>query len=320
MWGILNKAGKSLPARRVIRWIGMIFSSSLFFWLLSQQDWKVISRNLSAIPLWVIPILLLLYYSGMTINALRWYILLRAQKVKTPFLKVMRIVFAGSFASNFLPSTIGGDAVRVFGIQQLVGNWAISTASIFVDRLLNVLAMVVSSPFSVVTFGPGLLHLFDSGGISAPAIAFALPVRGSRWKDFWKQMWLPVKESVNLWWNHPWYLILAFVLSWLSVFVVFVAVWWIALLLGIQVGLHQVIGVNVITYLLTLIPISFNGYGVREFAMASLYMKLGASSDQASMLALITRFFMMVETLPGALWLSQVAHGVAQSSRVEEQK
>jgi uncharacterized membrane protein YbhN (UPF0104 family) len=76
----------------------------------------------------------------------------------------------------------------------------------------------------------------------------------------------------------------------------------------------------VITYFLTLIPISFNGYGVREFAMASLYSRLGASTGQAAMLALITRFFMLVETLPGALWISQLMPGVAQAGEVDRQQ
>jgi hypothetical protein len=35
-------------------------------------------------------------------------------------------------------------------------------------------------------------------------------------------------------------------------------------------------------------------------------MQLGASLEQASTLALITRFFMLLETLPGALWLPQI--------------
>ena len=65
-------------------------------------------------------------------------------------------------------------------------------------------------------------------------------------------------------------------------------------------------GINVLTYLLTLLPISVNGYGVREVAMTTLYMQLGASLEQASTLALITRFFMLMETLPGALWLPQI--------------
>jgi glycosyltransferase 2 family protein len=311
----LSKTGSPFPLRRAVRWAGMLLSSGLFIWLLARQDWGSLSRYLLKIPWWVIPLVLLLYYSGMVINALRWYILLRAQKVEISFLAIVKIVFAGAFVSNFLPSTIGGDAVRVVGVQQIIGNWAISTASIVVDRLLNVLAMVASSPFSLMTFGSSLFHLFGAGASATPAVAGIVPARFSDWRKMGQRLWQPVKSALSMWWNQPVTLVIAFIAAWFSVFVVFVAVWWLARLLGIQVTLYQVIGINVITYLLTLIPISFNGYGVREFAMVSLYLQIGASVEQASMLALITRSFMLVETLPGVLWLSRIMPEVSKKAK-----
>jgi uncharacterized membrane protein YbhN (UPF0104 family) len=314
----LDKQKKAFSINRGVRWAGMLISSVLFLWLLVQQDWTAIFRNLKAVPLWVIPLLLLLYYSGMMLNALRWYILLRAQKLQISFSHVAKIVFIGAFASNFLPSTIGGDAVRIVGAQQVIGNWAVSSASIVVDRLLNVLSMLVTSPLSILTFGPGLFHLFRSFGPIVPVVSvgvFSAPFQ--RWYGRLKRFWLPFKDSLSLWWNRPLYLALAFFVSWCSIFVIMVAVWWLANLLGIQVALYQVMGVNVITYLLTLIPISFNGYGVREFAIVTLYLQLGASVEQASVLALTTRFFMLLETLPGALWVSQIMPGVPSPGKEE---
>lgn len=303
----MDKPQKNSRTGRLIRLAGMLVSTGLFVGLIARQDLSAAWRCLSEIPLWTIPLILLLYYLGMVCNAVRWSILLRAQQLNVSFTSVVKIVFAGAFASNFLPSTIGGDAVRVIGLQQRVNNWVVSTSSIVVDRLLNVLAMVASSPLSLVTFGPGLFRLFQSSGAAPAGVSAGLffgRLPGSQW--LYRRIWLPLKEALGLWWNQPGYLALAFVVSWLSVFVVFIAVWWIARGLGIQVALYQVIGINVITYLLTLVPVSFNGYGVREFAMASLYVQLGASLEQASALALITRIFMLFETLPGAFWLAQV--------------
>jgi uncharacterized membrane protein YbhN (UPF0104 family) len=115
-------------------------------------------------------------------------------------------------------------------------------------------------------------------------------------------------------------LILAFCTSWLSIFVVFIAIWLVARGLGIPVALYQVMGVTGITYLLTLLPISVNGYGVREVAITTLYLPLGASLEQAATLALITRFLSMLETLPGALWLSQVVSGQVGKEQVDQEQ
>jgi hypothetical protein len=67
-----------------------------------------------------------------------------------------------------------------------------------------------------------------------------------------------------------------------------------------------VMGVSAAAYLITLLPISVNGYGLREFTVTALYMQLGATLEQASTLALVMRFFSLFETLPGALWLTQI--------------
>jgi hypothetical protein len=52
------------------------------------------------------------------------------------------------------------------------------------------------------------------------------------------------------------------------------------------------------------LPISVNGYGLREVAYTTLYSALGASVEQASTLALVTRFLTVLATIPGAIWLS----------------
>jgi uncharacterized membrane protein YbhN (UPF0104 family) len=95
------------------------------------------------------------------------------------------------------------------------------------------------------------------------------------------------------------------VVSWISIFVIFVAIWLVAIGLGIPVALYQVMGVTAITYLITLLPISVNGYGLRELAIVAIYTMLGATVEQATSLALITRLLMMIQTLPGALWIPQ---------------
>ena len=78
------------------------------------------------------------------------------------------------------------------------------------------------------------------------------------------------------------------------------AIWVTAQGLGMSVTVTQVAGVTGLTYLLTLIPVSINGYGIREAAMVALYAQLGAVAEQASALALISRLLMMAVTLPGA--------------------
>jgi glycosyltransferase 2 family protein len=292
--------------KRWLRWAGTAVATGLFAWLLVRQDWHSTWQNLALLNGWLIPLALGLYYAGELANAARWHVLLRAQSAPVAFFETVKIVFAGAFVSNFLPSTIGGDAVRIVYVRRYFSGWAVGAASVVIDRLLNVLSFCVTLPFSFITFGAQLVSILKIGQAAGGAALAAATVTTGKKGRSWKKTFTQVKEALVLWRRQPWQLVLAFVISWLSIFVIFLGVWVIARGLGIRVALYQVMGINVLTYLLTLLPISVNGYGVREVAMTTLYMQLGASLEQASTLALITRFFMLMETLPGALWLPQI--------------
>lgn len=295
--------------RRVIRWVGTLVSTALFLWLISRQNWSQTWDSLANAPLWLLPLVLGLYFSGMVMNSVRWNLLLRAQGIRIPFLETLKIVITGAFASNFLPSTIGGDTVRIVSIVKFNTTWSVSVASVLVDRFLNVFATLTLLPFSFFVFGTPAALFQNLAGSRAPAwMASGAGLAAGR-IDRWatkvsaaiRRLW----RIFRIWMGHPGVLLLSFALSWMSTFVVFFAVWVLAQGLEMPVALYQVLGVMALTYLVSMLPISINGYGLREVAVTTLYMQLGATLEQAATLAVITRFMLLVEALPGALWLSQ---------------
>jgi uncharacterized membrane protein YbhN (UPF0104 family) len=298
-----------------LRWGGTAISVLLFLWLMTRQDWHEVWHHLQQLPLWVLPLALMLYLTGMLANAVRWYILLQAPKIRVSFRVTAKIVFTGAFVSNFLPSTIGGDTVRFVGLMHFTGDRAVGLASVVLDRLINMSAFMTVLPLSVLTFGSPATWLGTAVKAALPLSTLAMAAVGSQPSAGFLgrvRRWLARgQEAFRIWLERPHIMILAFCVSWLSIFVVFLAIWLVARGLGIPVALYQVMGITGITYLLTLLPISVNGYGLREVAITTLYLPLGASLEQAATLAIITRFLSMLETLPGALWLSQVVSGTA---------
>ena len=292
---------------RWVRWAGTIISSALFIWLLTQQDWSAMWETTRQIPIWLIPLTFVLYFLGILGNAMRWFVLLRAQDIEITYAEVLKIVLTGNFASNFLPSTVGGDTVRILSAARYAG-WALSVASVVVDRLLNLLVMVTLLPTS-------WFMLRSLGSL----IAFMLPwsSRGGRFfagavfANFVKRIydsgvkWVKKLYAALLVWRHRLDAIFrAFVISWIARLVVFFAVWLLARGLDMQVALWQVIGIGALTNVLTVLPLSINGLGLREVTMAALYTQVGATLEQASTLVVVTRFILMIETLPGAFWIS----------------
>ena len=321
----MNSAtGQGSKKLQWLRWGGTAISILLFIWLVSRQNWHEVWRYLQHLPFWLLPLALLFYLAGMVANAVRWYILLQAPKIRVSFWTTVKIVFTGAYVSNFLPSTIGGDTVRFVGLMHLTSDRAVGLASVILDRLINLSAFMTVLPLSVLTFGSPATWLGSElrGGASLPVVAMAGAGHGptAGWMKRVKRWIQRGREAFGIWLQQPRILILAFCASWLSIFVVFIAIWLVARGLGIPVALYQVMGITGITYLLTLLPISVNGYGLREVAITTLYMPLGASLEQAATLALITRFLSMLETLPGALWLSQVVSGQVDQVQADRER
>ncbi len=95
--------------------------------------------------------------------------------MKIPFRQSLRITFAGLFASNFLPTTIGGDVVRLAGAIQYRLDAATSTASLVVDRLVGMAGMAMMVPFSL----PSLLSYRDAS-LQGSTIQIALTATTAR--------------------------------------------------------------------------------------------------------------------------------------------
>ncbi len=291
------KPSTHFSRKRALRWGGTLLSLGLFGWLLARQDWATFWTYLREMPLWMILLAFGFYLLSNLGNAWRWQMVLHLGDIRIPYWTTAKIVFLGAFASNFLPSTVGGDAVRYLSLLRFTEKKGVGVVSLLVDRMLKAISMLSVSPVSVVLFAP-LLGEMLSGKPIVEAVAL-IPAALRNWIA---KGW----EILTLWFQNPAAFARALGVGWLSIFPSFIGMLLVARGLQIPVGLLHVIGASVITYFLTLLPIFVNGYGVFELLITVLFTYLGASVEQAAALALITRLMMLAATLPGALWLPEI--------------
>ena len=283
-----------------IRLTGTLVSTALFIWLISSQKWDVVLEKAARIAIWAVVLFIALYLLSYGFNTLRWCILLWTQGVRISFWQAYRLTWAGNFGSNFLPSTIGGDGFRMLAVHRYTGRKTISIGSVALDRIINLAAMACLIPAPLMIFGSSLLSLRGA--------ALVLPVGlQKRFEKYFPK----VVSAFRLWASKPWAFVYAFLAAWPSNLLPMAATYLLAHQLGMNVTFWQVIGVQTVTYFLSVLPISVNGYGLREVAYTTLYTALGATLEQASTLALVTRFLAILSTLPGAIWLTSAVTGVA---------
>ncbi|GAB4489204.1 MAG: lysylphosphatidylglycerol synthase transmembrane domain-containing protein [Anaerolineales bacterium] len=283
-----------------VRWLGTLLSLGLFLWLITRLNWSVISSQLAELPLWTVLLALLFYLVSQAFNTLRWCALLWAHDVNITFWQAFRITWSGIFASNFLPSTIGGDGLRMAAVYPYARSKTVAFGSVALDRLINMAAMACLVPLPLFLFGARLSVLL--------AVALPFNLRALAEKYFPK-----IVAALREWASRPQAFLWAFLAAWPSNLTAMFSTWLIAYGLGMDVSFWQVAAVQTVTYFFAVLPISVNGYGVREVTYATLFVALGASLEQASALAVITRFLIVLVTIPGAIWVSRIAVEVIEA-------
>ena len=291
----------------VLRVIGTLLTLGLVVRWISQQGWGEILEGVGQIgwPLSTLALLMLMI-SRMAVVA-RWFVLLRAAGNTATYWEAARLTFAGMFASNFLPTTIGGDVLRLAAAKQLRLDRATCAASLVVDRLVAMAGMVLVLPV-------GLVILFRetlAAGWVLP-VCFAGAANGmdggqSRWESLRgriRRFGVRFLEALKIWLRRPVSLASAFSFTLLHMLMLFSM---IGLLLGAQgedLPFLRIAGMWSLIYFITLIPISINGLGVQELSLTYVFSHLGGVSMQAALtLALLIRTLFWLASLPGAFFL-----------------
>lgn len=294
------------PRTRIpwLRWIGTIAALGLLIYLLAQQGWGEFAAAIQSIPLWALLAAFACLFASRLTTVGRWLALLRAAHVPIGVWDAIKIVFAGLFSSNFLPTTIGGDVVRLAGAVQLRLDAGIVAASLIVDRLVGMAGMATLLPLEL----PRVLRmgLPSFGAVSGADMlaATGLPVFVQR---IWKKLWGfidKVWQSVVLWVRHPLGLLQALLWTFAHMACVFGAVWFLLNGMAEPLAFWKIGGLWVLSYFITLLPVSINGLGLQELSIAVLFSSFGGVSEHAGLaLAVLMRMLYMLASLPGALFL-----------------
>lgn len=116
-------------------------SITLFWYLLSKTELTEVFAALQSATLFWLILAFLLLYIGKFLTAYRWQLLLGAQGIKIPLKTLIASIFVGQFFNSFLPTTVGGDAVRIYDTAAHSKDSTKAITSVFVDRLIGVLAL-----------------------------------------------------------------------------------------------------------------------------------------------------------------------------------
>jgi uncharacterized membrane protein YbhN (UPF0104 family) len=295
----------------VLRLIGTLGAVILLVYLISKQGWSEILAAVVQISWQLFLFAFLLTLVSRVAVVSRWHVLLRSAGVKIPYRHSASITFAGLFASNFLPTTVGGDVVRLAGAVRLKYDSAVCLASLVVDRLVGMASMAMAVPFGLPSLLAGPPIQFGSTrGLLDLALVIPLSGRLRTWRDKGMQMFHRLVVALAIWLRHPSGLLAAVGFSWVRMLCEFTIVWVLLGGMGQHISFWLVAGLWSFTYFVTLLPVSINGYGVQELILIFLFTHNGGVSQAIGVtLALLMRVLQLLASLPGALFVPGIVAG-----------
>jgi hypothetical protein len=226
--------------------------------------------------------------------AWRWQVLLLSGGIKIRFKDSLALTFMGLFATNFLPTTIGGDVVRLVGLVQMGFDRAVSLASLAADRLIGMAGMAMTVPL-------GLAYSWNV--LQNVPFTLSFFPRLHKLVAFFKR----TLSIFSIWFRKPGSLLAALAFTWIHMLCVFGSIYIFVDDLGTHASFWLIAGLWSLTYFITLVPISINGYGVQELVFTFLLSNIvGFVPSVAATIALLIRAYFLLSSLPGAAFLPSI--------------
>ena len=288
-------------------------SVALIWWATRNLDIETAAARVLDMPPSAILLAGLLFVLLLLNNTLRWRLVMRAVDAVLPFARAFQFLYIGMFFNQVLPSSVGGDAVRMFLVYKSGLGLRGAVNGILLERVATlsglILLVVATQPLLLGRIGDNpakyafpALAVAAVLGIALVMLLDKLPARLRRWRIV--QGVANLAEDTRSLFLGVRYAIPAVALGVTGFAVLSAAAFVLAGGLGIDISLLDCLVLIPPVMLVTTIPISVAGWGVREAAMVFAFGFVGVDGDSAVILSLLLGVLILIASLPGALlWL-----------------
>jgi uncharacterized membrane protein YbhN (UPF0104 family) len=292
----------------------ILVSAALLYFALRGIDFAAIRARLSDISAAWIGAAIAVTIFQTWLGALRWQQISAPCAAPLGTTQAFRYNMIGTFFNQTLPSSIGGDAMRLWLVRHTGAGWQAATYSVLVDRAVGLIALasivVASLPWSYDLIGSPrgriALLLVDIAAISA-GLGFLLLGR-LRWP--WLTRLWPLRHihacaviANRVLFSRasgPKIAVLSLAIHTLAVVIAWCAVRSIAA----PAAFGQLFLLVPPIMLITMLPISIAGWGVREAAMMVAFGYAGLAQTDGTMVSLLFgAAYFVAGAIGGLVWV-----------------
>jgi len=249
--------------------------------------------------------------------AQRWMALLvaLAPGTKPPVSEVLRIFFVSTFIGSFMPS-VGGDVYRAYSLSRLHVSGAQAAASVFMDRMLGILSIVIVGAVAALGLGRQVMQSGAIVALAAGSAASALVAAvvfserlAARAQAYVGRLpyarvrhtGLNLLDAVRRYAHHRNALTTVLLTSIVVQALRVVQAWCLGRSLGLPTPLVLYFVFIPVILLVMLLPITINGLGTGQMAFEALFGSAGIGGAESFALSVLFIALGFVGNLPGGL-------------------
>ncbi len=270
------------------------------------------------------------------VSTIKWYFIVRSKKIDVSYFKLLSYYVVGRFFNMVLPSSIGGDLIRIHFLGRDTGRLAESAAIVVLERITGLITLVFATiaalfaaagvfsevwlRWSVFVAGLGLVTLI--AGLIVDRIYFPITGIISRIHPFFQQIFHKIEKmrgTIKSMSGDKNIMLTAFINSIFFYVVAILNAWTSILVFDTEIPLvTMIIAVPIIMFIMN-IPVSVGNLGIMEFAYTAVLAAFGVSPSVALSLAILMRLKIFLAAGVGALTYQFVSLKIGTRKDIENE-
>jgi uncharacterized protein (TIRG00374 family) len=265
----------------------------------------------SARGLMALGVLVLLVLVQHAVAAFRGSIIAKTYGYSLSFWRNFNICLMGTFFSQAMISFVGGDAIKIWSLSNSNITLSKATSIVFLDRMIGLLVlllMLVSTLPSLIKLGSSVIFFKFLLGIAV--IGLLLLIIAVIWRDklfprlqqhrLFAFVFEALQAARSLWRN-PKHLVLVTLSSVLVHLMYVLSIWAAASLYDVNISIPASYIIGVPALVMSMLPISVAGWGVRETALMLGFMLLGLPQDKGVAASVLWGLALILASFPGMI-------------------
>jgi len=302
-------------AKKIVTYsLKIVITLILLIYIIDKLNFERFLKLIREAQLIYIIIALLILAFSYFVNTYAWRLLLGTQGIEVPLSKLVSYYLIGLFFNNFLLSSVGGDIVKAYQLARYTQKTVDSSVSIVASRFATIFALLILCLISSIIGNKlevaGSLFFFLAFLCSLILMFIFFNINFLNWLKSWfnsfrsarvRDLIFQIHSSVSSYKNNPLvvFKVVIFSLTFqiISVLIPYV----ISLALGLKISIFYFLIFIPLIRIVILLPISFNGLGLREGAYVTLFSQIGVPPEMSFSISILGYFMLTCISLIGGI-------------------